>query len=43
MLIPSDVTAPRWVGRPLNTAIAHLADDISRIANLEKAARQDTK
>jgi len=36
MLIPSDVTVPRWVGRPLDTDIAHLADDISGIADLEQ-------
>jgi len=36
MLIPSDVTAPCWVGRPLDTEIARLADDISGTADLEQ-------
>jgi hypothetical protein len=36
MLIPSDVTAPCWKGRPLDTDIAHLADDIPSIADLEQ-------
>jgi len=36
MLIPSDVTAPCWVGIPLDTDIAHLADGISGIVELEQ-------